>query len=74
MLELFWSVFSRVRTEYGKIQTRIPPNTDTFYAVHGKCEYSKYVLRFREYHLVSNLVWIKLSFAGRITFPLIKEK
>ena len=31
--ELFWSVFSRIRTEYGKIRTRITPNTDTFYAV-----------------------------------------
>ena len=48
-LELFWPAFSRVRTEYGEIQylsvfspnagkygkirTRITPNTDTFYAV-----------------------------------------
>ena len=43
--ELFWSVFSRIRTEYGemrsispysvrmRMQTRITPNTDTFYAV-----------------------------------------
>ena len=31
--ELFWSVFSRIRTEYGKIRTRIAPNTDTFCAV-----------------------------------------
>ena len=41
--ELFWSVFSRIRTEYGeilriqyecrKMRTRIIPNTDTFYAV-----------------------------------------
>ena len=31
--ELFWSVFSRIRTKYGKIRTRITPNTDTFYAV-----------------------------------------
>ena len=39
-LELFWSVFSRIRTEcgeiqsiqskFGKIRTRITPNTDTF--------------------------------------------
>ena len=27
---LFWSAFSRIRTEYGKIRTRITPNTDTF--------------------------------------------
>ena len=42
--ELFWSAFSRIRTEYsvslriqsecGKIWTRISPNTDTFYTVH----------------------------------------
>ena len=36
--ELFWSVFSRIWTEYEeirsiKIRTRITPNTDTFYAV-----------------------------------------
>ena len=31
--ELFWSVFSRIRTEYGKIRTRITPNTDTFHAL-----------------------------------------
>ena len=39
-LELFWYVFSRIRTEYGdgqsiqseceKMQTIITPNTDTF--------------------------------------------
>ena len=35
--EFFWSVFSRIRTEYQskcrKIRTRITPNTDIFYAV-----------------------------------------
>ena len=44
--ELFWSVVFRIQTEYekhsvslriqsecGKVQTRITPNTDTFYAV-----------------------------------------
>ena len=29
----FWSVFSRIHTEYVKIQTRKTPNTDTFHAV-----------------------------------------
>ena len=37
-LALFWSAFSRIRTEYGeseceKMRTRITPDTDTFYAV-----------------------------------------
>ena len=45
--ELFWSVFSRIRTEYSQIQsmfpykskcekirTRITPNMDTFHAVN----------------------------------------
>ena len=32
-LELFWSAFSRIRTEYGKMWTRITLNTDTFHAV-----------------------------------------
>ena len=41
--ELFWSAFSRIRTEHGvslriqsecgKIRTRITPNTETFHAV-----------------------------------------
>ena len=42
--ELFWSAFSRIRTEcgeitlriqseWGKMQTRITPNRDTFHAV-----------------------------------------
>ena len=31
--ELFWSAFSRIQTEYGKMRTRTTPNTDTFYAV-----------------------------------------
>ena len=44
--ELFWSVFSRIQTEYRvsfhiqskcrKIRTRITPNTDTFHAVEQK--------------------------------------
>ena len=29
--ELFWSAFSHIRTECGKLRTRITPNTDTFY-------------------------------------------
>ena len=43
--ELFWSAFSRNKTEYGQIRsiqskcgkmgTRITPNTDIFYAVYG---------------------------------------
>ena len=43
--EFFWSLFSRIQTEYeeilriqskyGKIQTRKSPNTDTFLAVSG---------------------------------------
>ena len=49
--ELFWPVFSRIRTEYreilvslriqsecGKIRTRIIPSTDTFYAVYASKE------------------------------------
>ena len=31
--ELFWSVFSHIRTEYEKIRERITPYIDTFYAV-----------------------------------------
>ena len=47
--ELFWSAFSRIRTEYewyrvslciqsecGKMRTRITPNTDTFHEVYWK--------------------------------------
>ena len=43
--ELFWSIFSRIRAEYGapylvwmwEIRTRITPNTDSFHAV---CHYA----------------------------------
>ena len=31
--KLFWSVFSRIQSECGKMRTKITPNTDTFYAV-----------------------------------------
>ena len=43
--ELFWSLFSRVWTEYGEI-LRITPNTDTFYAVFVStvtCNYCLFV-------------------------------
>ena len=32
--ELFRSLFFRIQYKYGKIRTRITPNTDTFYSVH----------------------------------------
>ena len=35
--ELFWSAFSRIQSECGKIWTRVTPNTDTFYALI-KCD------------------------------------
>ena len=38
----FWSVFSRIRTEYEEIRTRKTPNTVTFHAV---------ILMFRDYPL-----------------------
>ena len=34
-LEFFWSVFSRIQCECGKIRTRKTPNTDSFYAGNG---------------------------------------
>ena len=56
--ELFWSVFSRIRTEYeglvfsriqskcGKIWTRKTPNTDTFHAVfHEAMEFHDSMMR-----------------------------
>ena len=36
--ELFWSVFSRIRTEYGKKRTRITLNTKTFHTVISTSE------------------------------------
>ena len=49
--ELFWSAYSRIRTEYGEIlrispysvrmRTRITPNTDTFYAMLTFVEIAK---------------------------------
>ena len=48
--ELFWSTFSRIRTEYGEICS-ITPNTDTFYAlgylqksfINNKCYIIDYI-------------------------------
>ena len=52
-LKFFWSLFSRIRTEYveirvslpiqseyGKIRTKKTPNTDTFYAVLTNSSYN----------------------------------
>ena len=57
--EFFWSVFSCIQTEYGKIlcispysvrmrekQTRKTPNTDTFYAVPSLYQYSFFIQCF----------------------------
>ena len=62
-LELFWSVFSRIRTEYGeiihtspcsvrmgKIRTRITPNTDTFHVVDVKEIYTNLKTDDEEYN------------------------
>ena len=42
-LELFWSAYSSIRTEYGKMRTRITPNTDTFRGVYSFILLHKYV-------------------------------
>ena len=36
--DLFWSTFSRIQSEWGKMRTRITPNTDAFYAVLFKVD------------------------------------
>ena len=43
-LELFWSAFSRIRTEYWNMQTRITSNIDTFHAVIPRKMKSKFTL------------------------------
>ena len=55
--ELFWSLFSRIRTGYGeihskfrKIRTRKTPNTDTFHAVKVVAWRSIYLLRMVIFH------------------------
>ena len=40
----FWSVFSCIRTEYGKIQTEITPYFDTFHIVWSLCTVLKDLL------------------------------
>ena len=37
--EFFWSIFSHIRTEYGKIRTRKTPNTNTFHIVKSSETY-----------------------------------
>ena len=36
-----YSLSLRIQSECWKIRTRITPNTDTFYAVHGLVKYTK---------------------------------
>ena len=48
--EFFWSVFSPIRTEYGKTRTRKKPNTDTFYAPLGKSDHSVFNFNYDCYY------------------------
>ena len=61
--ELFWSVFPRIRTEYGEVRvspwsecgemrTRIIPITDTFHAV-----FSILIVPFHIWHIDSLIFW-----------------
>ena len=38
-LQTYWSVFSRIQSKCGKVQTRKTPNRDTFYAVFTTYNY-----------------------------------
>ena len=53
--ELFWSVFSRIRPEYGeiqfkcgKMQTKITQNADTFYALKMFVSEKKKLIKISE--------------------------
>ena len=43
--ELFWSVFSRIQSDCGKMRTRITPNMDTFYAMEVTLYSGQFLLR-----------------------------
>ena len=69
--EFFWSVFSRIQTEYGEIQiiqsecgkiwTRKTPNTDTFHAINFKAQILQKIF------LVSD-VYLELSSTSTMEF------
>ena len=65
--EFFWSVFSRIRTEYHskcrKRRTRITPNTDIFYAVF-----------YSAIHSVSCFILLGRSFQSKYTEEDMEEK
>ena len=80
-LELFWSVFSRIRTEYreipvylriqsecGKIRTRITPNTDPFYAGSKSTNKTIITLWWRENWWTTITMW-KVSKYGVFSGP-----
>ena len=63
--ELFSSVFSRIRTWYGKIRTRITPNTDTFYTVipkHFSFYLSLFFVVFKSSSATIIEIWNKKNF------------
>ena len=43
--ELFWSVFSRIQSDCGKMRTRITPNMETFYAMEATLYSGQFLLR-----------------------------
>ena len=65
-LELFWSTFCRIRTEYGeiwsiqskfgKMRTRISPNTNTFHVIW----YALMLLRISRSKLLTLVIFYKL--------------
>ena len=73
-LELFWSVFSRIRTEYGKIWTKITPNTETFHAVKSFVKFSRSCTSFSatNIYLQMQLSW-NVSLMTQISSKNIQE-
>ena len=70
-LELFWSAFSRIRTEYGvslqiqskcgKIRTGITLNTDTFHVVEFIREFLVFEISFKDSILTFDHIELLLS-------------
>ena len=76
-LEFFWSVLSRIRTEYGKIlriplriqsecgkiRSRKTPNTDTFHAVYTICDALGDLVPFVQFKKRKKHSWRSVTFS-----------
>ena len=69
--EFFWSIFSHIRTEYGKIRTRKTPNTDTFQAGQYTVFLCKSHYPHVKWHVISTVINVLYDFSQNLLNGLI---